>query len=640
MKLAKVIDVDKDKCVNCHKCIAVCPVKYCNDGSGTYVRVNEDLCLGCGHCIASCTHQARIGVDDAQVFFQALQKKTKMIAIVAPAAAANFPHRYLNLNGWLKHAGVEAVFDVSFGAELTIQSYLDYVQTHSPSTLIAQPCPALVTFIESYHPELIPYLAPLHSPMLHTITMIMTYYPRYAEYQIAVISPCYAKKREFNATGWGARAFNVTYKSLDRYFRENHIDLPTYPAADFDNPPAERAVMFSTPGGLLQTAARDFPAVVPQARKIEGVPEIYNYLSELKESINNRLAPLLVDCLSCRMGCNGGAGTLNQEKSIDAVEAMIVERSREMEQKYHGNLLKNASRKIRDVVGKFWKNDLYRRGYEDRSRECAIKHPGQTQLDGIYRSMEKRTEADFYNCNSCGYGSCEKMAVAIYNHLNKPENCHYFRQLVIEREHALAQENAQQAITALAEAEANRKQLEAEQGTTHQVAAAVFKSVTDMEKNNQTIARTAASLLALSQEQEKRLHALTTKINADLSTQDQLEPIVKAIGALARKTNMLAFNAAIEAARVGDLGKGFGVVAESIKQFAADTQAETDKIKPFAELLKKNASEVTRDTGQVTEQYAAIAQMVAQVTRQTESLAAETMNLYKEIEQMIKLKKL
>ena len=39
-KLVPVVGVDKEKCVNCHRCIAVCPVKMCNDGSQDYVQVN------------------------------------------------------------------------------------------------------------------------------------------------------------------------------------------------------------------------------------------------------------------------------------------------------------------------------------------------------------------------------------------------------------------------------------------------------------------------------------------------------------------------------------------------------------------------------------------------------------------------
>ncbi len=50
-ELKPVIYVDKDKCVNCHRCISVCPSKMCNDGTGDYVSLKPELCLGCGHCI-------------------------------------------------------------------------------------------------------------------------------------------------------------------------------------------------------------------------------------------------------------------------------------------------------------------------------------------------------------------------------------------------------------------------------------------------------------------------------------------------------------------------------------------------------------------------------------------------------------
>ena len=89
-KIVPVISVDKDKCLNCHRCISVCPAKFCNDGSGDYIKINSDLCLGCGHCIDACVHGARVGIDDFSDFLNDLSKKEKIIAIVAPAIAVSF----------------------------------------------------------------------------------------------------------------------------------------------------------------------------------------------------------------------------------------------------------------------------------------------------------------------------------------------------------------------------------------------------------------------------------------------------------------------------------------------------------------------------------------------------------------------
>jgi cation diffusion facilitator family transporter len=120
---------------------------------------------------------------------------------------------------------------VSFGAELTVQSYLAHVSANAPRLVIAQPCPAIVSFIEIYHPELIPFLAPADSPMLHTMRMVKTYYPQYANHQFAVISPCFAKKREFVATGLGD--YNVTMKGLADYFQSKGIKLEGFPATEY-----------------------------------------------------------------------------------------------------------------------------------------------------------------------------------------------------------------------------------------------------------------------------------------------------------------------------------------------------------------------------------------------------------------------
>ncbi|MDR3249340.1 MAG: 4Fe-4S binding protein, partial [Treponema sp.] len=241
MTLRPIIKVVEENCVNCHRCISVCPAKMCNDGSGKIVDHHSDLCIGCGECIVACTHGARVGIDDFEVFMADLKKGVPIITIVAPASAASFKGLYLNLNGYLKSLRVKANFDVSLGAELTVKSYLEYIKQANPKTVIAQPCPTLVSFIEMYRPELIPYLAPADSPMMHTMKMIRRFYTEYKDCKIAVISPCYSKRREFDECGLGD--YNVTFRSMEDYMDAKGIDIAQVPAVEYDNPPAERAVL-------------------------------------------------------------------------------------------------------------------------------------------------------------------------------------------------------------------------------------------------------------------------------------------------------------------------------------------------------------------------------------------------------------
>ena len=129
-KLLPLIDIDTTKCINCHACIHVCPVKFCNSGAGDFIEIDHDLCIGCGACIRRCTHGARGYVDDMEAFVHhGLVAGKKTVAVVAPSVAANFGDDYLRLNGWLVEAcGVEAVFDASFGAELTVKSYVEHLK--------------------------------------------------------------------------------------------------------------------------------------------------------------------------------------------------------------------------------------------------------------------------------------------------------------------------------------------------------------------------------------------------------------------------------------------------------------------------------------------------------------------------------
>ncbi len=631
--LRPVVSIDKDKCVNCHRCIAVCPSKFCNDGSGDYVKIENRLCIGCGRCIAACDHGARSGIDDFVPFMEALKRHEDVVAIVAPAAAANFRGKTLELNGFLKSIGVKAVFDVAFGAELTTKSYIEYLKNEDPELVISQPCPALVSWIELYKPDLIKYLAPADSPMAHTFTLIRNFYPKYANCKLAAISPCYAKRHEFDENSLGD--FNVTMASLSNYMESHGIDLASYPKTQYDNPPAERAVLYSSPGGLLRSAERMVPGISAHARKIEGQPTMSEYFTELSESFKagkkSRLK--LIDCLCCEKGCNCGAGTVNQNLPLDELEGYVEARS-EFRQKSMNSNTPLGRKKLDSSINAYWRKGLYNRTYVDRSQtfKSIIKYPTEAQFQEIYSKMGKHRKEDFLNCGACGYGSCKEMAVALFNGKNRYENCHhYLLNENIRRHETELKERLRESVSRITDSAAN----EIRESQKY-----VLDLVTNTEKMSGAVSTSSVSvgqmvekihainkILEVNAEAVESLGKATSLGKGNLSDvaslvseieQDSsgLVEMSKVIQKIASQTNLLAMNAAIEAAHAGEFGSGFAVVADEIRKLAEDSNTQAKKINDVLKNIKGLIDRAYGKTVSTQKEFENIVSLTEQVKSQ------------------------
>lgn len=574
MGLCKVVNVNEDKCVNCHTCISACPVKYCFSSGAKSVKINDDLCIGCGKCYTACTHGAIDIVDDFQNFLDSINRGEKTCIIVSPSVLVAFKDRYKKLLSWLRETWVlTGLFDEGLGAELATIKYINYIKKSGVTPVISQQCPSIVEYLKIYTPEIVDYLAPVQSPVIILAQIIR----KKLKFQgnIAYLGPCLSKRREFKDPDTnGVVNFNLTLTNLKKYMDLHKVDLNSYKDGKYDWIKAEKGSVFCKPGGYKNIISRYYENA--RVNNLEGDVLYKKYFSDFQKNVNEKFNnfPLIVDCLSCEGGCYRGPVSSN-EATIDEELYLIDKREEEGLSSYKNSFV--AQKEFEKFLEENKDIDMSRIYFSDSAKPI-YPLPREELYEDASRCL-KTEPKDFLNCQSCGYGSCQKFLTAMHYKLNIPSNCRHF----------------------------NKKSLSTTIKDGNKISEEIAITANEMEATTRSIMSLASKAKAAFETIHKHTKSIT-EINVNLKDKsEQFEPIVGAISEISQQINLLSLNAAIEASRAGEMGKGFAVVSTEIRKLADKTKGETDKVVPIMQGIKIDIDSISSNMvklGSETKEYA------------------------------------
>lgn len=166
------------------------------------------------------------------------------------------------------------------------------------------------------------------------------------------------------------------------------------------------------------------------------------------------------------------------------------------------------------------------------------------------------------------------------------------------------------------------RQLDVSAGATELILG-MTRSIEGITASLEKTAEFTASLKAFSEEGKDSVRTLGDAMGRIESVSRSTYEIVEAVSSFAEQTDMLAMNAAIEAAHAGEAGKGFAVIANEIKQLASASAEKADQIKLFIDDILQRIGEGVSGAQHVEKSLLGIAERNADAANRIQEVYKE-----------------
>lgn len=426
-----IVSTIPERCKRCYCCVRECPARAIQIEKGQAVVIGA-RCIGCGNCIKVCTQSAKQVDDGVEPVRQHLAAPVRgeKIALIAPSFPAAFPDvAPRRLVGAIVATGFTKVVEVGFGADLVSTKYRDYVE-HAKGPVITTPCPAIVEFIEKYHPELIPSLAPIVSPMIAAGRVVRERYGTGS--YVAFIGPCVAKKLEaLDPEVEGVIDAVLTFDELELLFERTGVDPAYETERDCDQPHGHLGQIYPVSGGLLKSAGLSQDVMDEDVTVVEGRDRCLNIIDEIARG---GVHTSLIDILFCE-GCINGPG-MHSALSFFEKRERIIQYVRQRTSEMNVSIWRNHMRNYAGIP--------MMRGF--RETRIPERTPDERAIEAVLAETGKAATADQLNCGACGYDTCRGLAEAVAQGLAEPEMCLPWLIERLERSHRELAEAQEQLI--------------------------------------------------------------------------------------------------------------------------------------------------------------------------------------------------
>lgn len=391
-----IIDFKATKCKHCYKCVRNCEVKAIMIKDGR-AEIMPDKCILCGKCLQICPQSAKQLVSDLGKVKSWIMSGQKVVVSMAPSYMGLLKFNTIGqVKAALKKLGFADVRETAEGAVLVTEEYTRLLQDGKMENIITTCCPSVNDLIEIYYPQLVPWLAPVVSPMIAHGRLLKKEYG--ADTKVVFLGPCIAKKKEAQ----DPRHDNcidavLNFTEIKSWFEDQDIVVEQCEDEPFDRIDPKVNRLYPVTNGVVNS-------VLATEGRVDSYRKFYVHGTksciDVCESLSRgEIKGCFIEINNCSGGCIKGP-------AVDSEGVSQFKVKLDME-----DAVKKAPVDSRTVVQMMVDVEMGK-VFEDRSAKEPM--PTEEEIQAILREIGKNRPEDELNCSACGYPTCREKAVAVF----------------------------------------------------------------------------------------------------------------------------------------------------------------------------------------------------------------------------------